>query len=338
MIKLVENKDLKKYTSFMIGGEAEHVVEIYNEDDVWKAHHLAKEERRPLVILGDGTNTIFKDGKTNYIIGLMKSEGKRIIQDFDHSSIVEVGAGENWDEFIQWSIDNKFSGLELMSGIPGTVGATPVQNVGAYGKEVSDLLVNVYAFDRQKEKFVTLGINDCKLEYRNSVFKKNPDKYIILRVSFELKKTPAEMPTYKDLKLYFLGQNKPSARQIRNAVWEIREEKLPNPWDTPNCGSFFKNPFVDVALVESLLKKYPKLPHYQIDQNTFKLYSGWLIENINWKKIETKNIHFNSKNKLVLINNGEATFKELKKVIEDIKKQVSSHFGIDLEVEPRIFE
>lgn len=338
MIKLIEDKNLKNHTSFKVGGQAFQIVEIFNEDDVWKAHHLAKEERKPLIILGDGTNTIFKDGNTNYIIGLMKISGKRITQNFDKSSIVEVGAGENWDEFIQWSIDNKFSGLELMSAIPGTVGSTPVQNVGAYGREVSDLLVNVYAFDREKEKFITLGLKECELGYRDSVFKRNPDKYIILRASFELKKTPAEMPTYKDLKLYFLGQNKPSARQIRNAVWEIREGKLPNPWETPNCGSFFKNPFIDISLLESLLKKYPQMPHYQIDKVTFKLYAGWLIENINWQKIETKHITFNPKNKLVLINDGEATFKELKKVIEEIQKAVASNFGVDLEVEPRIFE
>jgi UDP-N-acetylmuramate dehydrogenase len=339
MIKIVENKNLRDHTSMRIGGEAFQIIEIEDDDDVRKAHHLSREEHKPLIILGDGTNTIFRDGRTDYIIGLMRIRGIRVVQDFDNSAIIEVGAGENWDEFIEWSINNKYSGLELMSAIPGTVGATPVQNVGAYGKEVGDLLVNVYAFDRELEKFVTLGLQDCQLEYRNSVFKKEPGRFIIAKVTFELKKTPAEMPIYKDLKLYFLGQeSKPSARQIRNAVWEIRSQKLPDPWDHPNCGSFFKNPFVDINLVQKLLKKFPKMPHFQIDENTFKLYAGWLIQNIPWQKLQTKNIKFNQKNKLVLINEGEANFKELKKVIGDIKKQVSSHFGVELEVEPRIYE
>lgn len=338
MINLIENKNLKDYCSFSIGGEAFHVLDIKDNEDVWRAHHLAKEERKPLIVLGDGTNTIFKEGKTDFIIALMKIDGIRIITDFDKSSIIEVGAGENWDEFIEWSIKNKYSGIELLSGIPGTVGASPVQNIGAYGKEISDCFVNLEAFDRKKEEFVILGLKDCEFGYRESIFKQEPDRYIITKVSFELKKTPAEMPTYKDLKLYFLGQNKPSARQIRNAVWEIREEKLPNPWEVPNSGSFFKNPFIDSSLVESLLEKYPKMPHYQINEDTFKIYAGWLIENINWQKIETKHIKFNPKNKLVLTNDGEGSFKELKKVIEEIQKQVDSNFGIQLEVEPRIFE
>lgn len=335
---IIENKDLSNLTSFKIGGEAFGVFELKNKDDVWKIHHLAKEERKPLIILGDGTNTIFKDGKTNFIIGLMKIEEIRIIQEFDKSSIIEVGAGENWDEFVEWSIKNKYSGIELLSGIPGTVGASPVQNIGAYGKEIADCFVNLEAFDRQKEEFVTLGLNDCEFGYRESIFKQEPDRFIITKVSFELKKTPAEMPIYKDLQLYFLGQNKPSTRQIRNAVWEIRENKLPNPWEVPNCGSFFKNPFVDSSLIESLLEKYPKMPLFKIDENTFKVFAGWLIENINWQKIETKHIKFNPKNKLVLTNDGEGSFKELKKTIEEIKKQVASNFGIELETEPRIFE
>jgi len=337
-MKILDQKKLSGHTSFRIGGEALQVLEIENNEDAWKAHHLAKEERKPLVILGDGTNTIFDDKDDKFIIGLVKIKGIRVTQDFDNSSIIEVGAEENWDEFVEWSINNKYSGIELLSGIPGTVGASPVQNIGAYGKEISGVLVNVQVFNREEEKFETIGLKDCCFDYRNSIFKENPDKYIILRVSFELKKTPAEAPTYKDLQLYFLGQNKPSARQIRNAVWEIREKKLPDPWDTPNCGSFFKNPFVDIALLEKLLEKYPKLPHYQIDENTFKLYAGWIIDNINWGKIETKNIKFHPANKLVLTNTGEASFKELKKVVEEIQHQVSSHFGIELEVEPRIFE
>ena len=338
MIKIVENKNLKDLCSFRIGGEANQVLEIYSDDDIRKAHHLSQEERLPLIILGDGTNSIFKAGKTDYIIGLMKIEGKRVMQDFDTSSLIEVGAGENWDEFVEWSVKNKYSGLELLSGIPGTVGAAPIQNIGAYGREISDILVNVHAFDRDTKDFVILGIQDCNFDYRTSIFKEYPNRYIIKKITLELKKTPAEDPQYKDLKLYFIGQNKPSARQIRNAVWEIREDKLPNPWEQPNCGSFFKNPFIDISLLESIIKKYPSIPRYQIDQNTFKLYAGWLIENIEYKKIETENIKFNPKNKLVLINTGEADFKELQKVISEIQKEVSTHFGIDLEVEPTIFE
>jgi UDP-N-acetylmuramate dehydrogenase len=337
-MRIIENSNLKDFCSFKIGGEAKQIVEMYDEDDVWKAHHLAKEERRPLIILGDATNVIFKEGKIDSIIALMRIEGIRVVTDFDTSSIIEVGAGENWDELIDWSIKNKYSGIELLSGIPGTVGAAPVQNIGAYGKELSNNIVNVRVFDRETEEFKTLGINDCEFGYRDSIFKKKQNRYIITKVSIELKKSPAEEPTYKDLKLYFLGQNKPSARQIRNAVWEIRDEKLPNPWVNPNCGSFFKNPFVDVSLLESIMKKYPSIPNYQIDEHTFKLYAGWLIENTDWQKIQTKNITFNPKNKLVLINNGEGTFKELKKVIENIKKEVSTHFGIELELEPTIFE
>lgn len=336
---ILEQKNLKEYSSMKIGGEAFNVITIKDEKDAWKAHHLSKSERKPLIVLGDGTNSIFKDNKTDFIVAIMQKTGIRIIQDFKESSIIEVGAGENWDEFVEWSINNKYSGIELLSGIPGTIGAAPVQNIGAYGKELSDVFVNLYAFDRNLEDFVTLGLNDCNFNYRDSVFKQQPERFIIINVSLELKKTPAQMPSYKDLKLYFLGQeNKPSARQIRNAVWEIRENKLPNPWEKPNCGSFFKNPFIDVSLLESILKKYPKMPHFHIKENIFKVYAGWLIENINWQKIETKNIKFNRTNKLVLINEGEATFKELKKVIEEIQKEVSTHFGIELEVEPNIFE
>ena len=184
MIKIVENKNLKDLCSFRIGGEANQVLEIYSDDDIRKAHHLSQEERLPLIILGDGTNSIFKDGKTDYIIGLMKIEGKRVMQDFDTSSLIEVGAGENWDEFVEWSVKNKYSGLELLSGIPGTVGAAPIQNIGAYGREISDILVNVHAFDRDTKDFVILGIQDCNFDYRTSIFKEYPTTCIGGGVAF----------------------------------------------------------------------------------------------------------------------------------------------------------
>jgi UDP-N-acetylmuramate dehydrogenase len=334
-MKILEDKNLSNYTSFKIKSDAFAVFEIESEDDIWKIHHLAKEERKKLVILGEGTNTIFgKESKL--IVGLIKTKGVRIVHDFEKSSIIEVGAGENWDDFVKWSIDQKYSGLECLSAIPGTVGASPVQNIGAYGQEVKNLLVNVFVFDRQKETFEILGFNECDFSYRNSIFKKEPERFIIYKVSFELKKTPAEMPTYKDLKLYFLGQIKPSARQIRNAVIEIREKKLPNYKVVPNCGSFFQNPIIEITLLQKITEKYPKIQYNKLDENKVKLYSGWLIENINWQKIETKSIKFYEKNKLVLINTGEADFSELEKVIKNIQKEVEKTFGVRLEVEPSL--
>ncbi len=337
MIRILENKDLKKYSAFKIGGEASIIFDLDSEEDAWKAHHLAKDEKKDLVILGHGTNSIFNDEKNNFVVGIVKIRGIRIIQNFDKSSIIEVGAGENWDDFVKWTIENKHSGLECLSGIPGTVGATPIQNVGAYSKEVSDYFVNLHALDRKLEKFVILGLKDCDFGYRDSIFKREPNRFIITKVGFELKKTPAEMPTHKDLKLYFLGQIKPSARQIRNAVLDIRSKKIPNYKEIPNCGSFFKNPFVDVEIINKLLEKYPRMPHFQIDENTFKLYAGWLLENINWQKLETKNIKFSPKNKLILTNIGDASFAELEKVIKNIQKEIERNFKIKLEIEPKIF-
>jgi UDP-N-acetylmuramate dehydrogenase len=334
-MEILENKDLSNYTSFKIKFDAFSVFEIESEDDIWKIHHLAKDERKKLVILGEGTNTIFgKDNKV--IVGIIKTKGIRIVHDFEKSSIIEVGAGENWDDFVKWSINQKYSGLECLSNIPGTVGASPVQNIGAYGQEIQNLLVNVFVFDRQKESFEILGFSECDFSYRNSIFKKEQERFIIYKVSFELKKTPAEMPTYKDLKLYFLGQIKPSARQIRNAVIGIREKKLPNYKEIPNCGSFFQNPFVDTLLLQKILEKHPKVKYNKIDENKVKLYAGWLVENINWEKIESKNIKLYEKNKLVLINTGEADFSELEKVIKNIQKEVEKTFGVHLEVEPTL--
>lgn len=338
-MKIIENIDLSTLSYMKIGGTGKYLIEIEKEKELEKIIEIKHKEKLPILILGDGSNTVFNDGNHKKVFVRIKIDDIiKTYEDADGANIT-VGSGAKWDDLVAWTVKNKLSGLELLSAIPGSVGAAPIQNIGAYGSEVSQTITHVNVFDLETEEMYELSNTDCKFDYRDSVFKHNPGRIIVTSVSFRLSKKKPELPTYKDLALYFLKEkNKtPTLHQIRKAVVEVRSKKLPDPATNPNVGSFFKNPVVDTKRVEILQKKYPDIPAFQYSETEQKISGGWLIEKAGFKGKKFDHFQIDKKNSLIMTSTGKengATFKELEKVRDTITKEVEKHFGIKLEVEP----
>jgi len=331
-----ENIDLKPLSYMKIGGQGKYLIEVEHENDLRKVFEIKAAEKLPIVILGEGSNTIFSDNFHNKVF--VKINLTDIIKTYEDTNAVniEVGAGCNWDDLVEWSVKNKFSGLESLSGIPGSVGASPIQNIGAYGSEVSETITHVKIYDLSSGKFYEVSNIESDFRYRDSIFKRNLGEFIITSVSFRLSKKEPEMPTYKDVSLYFLSKKKkyPTLKEIRDAVLEIRSNKLPNPEIDPNCGSFFKNPILLNEELVNIVEKFPLIPQYKFSDTETKLSGGWLIEMSGFKGKKFENIRVSDKNALVLISNGKAGFNELEDVIKNISDGVMKNFGVKIEVEP----
>jgi UDP-N-acetylmuramate dehydrogenase len=277
---------------------------------------------------------------------------------------VQIDAGLEWDKAVEQTVEMGLSGLEALSFIPGLVGASPVQNIGAYGSEVKDTIGAVHTYDIREKKFVDFQNAKCEFEYRNSIFKKNPGRYFIYAVTFNLSKETPHVPQYKDVILYFENKNvyTPSLKEIRETIIHIRKTKLPNPKETPNAGSYFGNPIISKETAEALLKKFPDMPMFDFDpspsvippplsslrmrgsmdsrlhgndkQKYKKLFAGWLIEHAGLKGYEKGNFSIHKNHALVLIGNGKGNLNELLEFENYIKQKVFEMFGVELEREP----
>lgn len=327
--------DLRSYSTFKIGGSAFSICKLKSDEDIVHAHRFATDYNKPLIIIGEGSNSIFGETNGHYVIGHMhirgitaKSKGDKVL--------ITVGAGESWDGLISQTVDQGLTGIEALSWIPGTVGAAPVQNIGAYGSEIADTLVSVRAFDRTTERFTVLSAQECQFSYRDSIFKQRPHRYVITHITLALTHAAPPIPQYKAVQERFMG-TKPIVAQIRSAIIEIRQSKLPDVRALPNCGSFFKNPVVTREQLRAIQKDHPAMPFFEIDTQSVKLYAGWLIEHIDYASCESENIRLYEKNKLVLTNHGGATFQELERVISCLTNTVARTFGVTLEVEPNIY-
>ncbi len=262
--------------------------------------------------------------------------GFEIIEDKNDGVIIKVGAGENWDDVVLQSVTRGFSGLEALSAIPGTVGAAPVQNIGAYGSEIKNTLVSVECFNLQSGKFENLSNADCQFAYRSSIFNgKEKGKYIITSVSLKLSKNLPKIPEYADVKKYFIDLEieNPTLLQIRDAIVGIRLSKLPDPVKSPNVGSFFKNPILEKGSEAALRAASLGFPLFETEKG-LKISAGFLIEKAGLKGKSFGNISVYDKNALVLTNNGKATFAELQSAKDEIIETVKKQFGIKLQPEP----
>ncbi|HRY31022.1 MAG TPA: UDP-N-acetylmuramate dehydrogenase [Candidatus Paceibacterota bacterium] len=325
-MKILENYDLKSLSYLKIGGVARYFVEIEKIEEWQKIIEIRDKERLPIIMVGEGSNTVFNDGFHNKIfVKIGSDEILKVYEDRDGVNI-NVAGGTNWDKLVEWAVKHKFSGLELLSGIPGTVGAAPVQNISAYGGSLFDTLTHIKVFDLKTEELYELNNQECEFGYRNSLVKKNPGRFAIISVSFRLSKDKPALPRYKDLALYFLKKrNKtPTIREIRQAVLDVRKEKLPDPRTEPNCGSFFLNPIVDIETAKSLAKKFGDMPQFPISLGEIKLSGGWLIEKSGFKGKDFGNLKVSPKNALIIIGNGRATFEDLvslkKRIIDGVEK------------------
>jgi UDP-N-acetylmuramate dehydrogenase len=331
------NIPLKDYTTMRLGGNARFMTEVGSKDEIATVVNNAKAQNLPIFVLGGGSNVIAKDEGFNGLIIRVRISGFEAIADDTVSTTIRIGAGENWDSIVKRTVDMGLTGIEAMSAIPGTTGAAPVQNVGAYGQEIADTLQSLEAYDTQTNSFVTLDNNDCGFSYRNSIFKnESKGRYIITSITVKLSKNLPAPPFYEALQKYF-DENKissPTVEIIRNAVIEIRKNKLPDPKTTPNSGSFFKNAIITTEQLNNLNSKYPDAPNYSMGGGIYKIPTGWLIEHAGFKGQLLHGIRINDKNALVLINESATSYNDLVLARDEIISKVNEMFGITIEQEP----
>ena len=298
------------------------MADILNQGGAWR-------------VLGGGSNVVLPNTLSGTTL-LMSIFGKEIIDSNDHFTAVAVGAGENWHDFVAWTLEQNLPGLENLALIPGTVGAAPIQNIGAYGAEVADYLACVEVFDYKKQAFVTLNKADCHFAYRDSYFKQNPGRFIVTKVVFKIPQAWMPRLTYADLAKQFSDHSSPSAQEIFTAVCNIRQSKLPDPKVIGNAGSFFQNPIVATTLYQNLLALHPNLASYPDANGTRKLAAGWLIDQCGFKGYQSGPAGVYEKQALVLVNHGGARANDILELASTIQEKVKERFGIELQIEPNI--
>jgi UDP-N-acetylmuramate dehydrogenase len=272
----------------------------------------------------------------------MEIKGRQLLRETATHFYIEAMAGESWHELVLWSLENNYGGLENLALIPGTVGAAPIQNIGAYGLELAQVFDSLCAFDTLSNKFIKLSKEQCEFSYRNSVFKQQPGRYIVVSVCFELAKEWQANLSYAELKKAFQDQEKVLAKDVFEKVCEIRQAKLPDPQLTGNAGSFFHNPVVSHQKQLELKKQFPLLVSYPTvvgnHEGDWKLAAGWLIDQCGFKGLRQGNVGVYEKQALVLVNHGGGTGVELLKLADNIKQKVKETFGVSLTVEPIIYQ
>lgn len=331
-----ENIQLKDYTTMRIGGPARYLATANTKEELVSLVQQAGDI--PVLVLGQGSNVIVSDNGFNGLVILNRIKGFDIYDQNPSSTKIKIGAGENWDSIVQRTVESGLSGIECLSAIPGYCGAAPVQNIGAYGQEIADTLIELEAFDTQTKQFVNFSNTDCDFTYRRSIFNdpKNKGRYIITSISLELRKTIMEPPFYNSLQQY-LDKNQItdfSPMNLRNAVIAIRATKLPDPATIPNTGSFFRNPMIENWLAKNMKDEYPDVQIFPMSDNLSKIAAGWLVEHSGIKGLEMEGFKVFENNALVITNQGNGTYQGLAKIREYIINTVRDKFRIELEQEP----
>lgn len=329
---------LKEYNTFGVEVLANNFNKAENEDEI--LNFLSENKNVPL-ILGGGSNILFKNNINKPILKI-EIKGIEIIEENENTVYISVGAGENWNDFVKWTLVKNYGGIENLSLIPGNVGSAPIQNIGAYGVELKDVFQSCRAISIDNKILKTFNKEQCNFTYRSSIFKeKLKNKYIISRVTFKLSKINhvinSEYKPLKDL-LKIKGNLNPTIQDISKLVIKIRTNKLPDPKKIGNCGSFFKNPIISNSKFKNLNKYLSSVPNYKISENEVKIPAAWLIEECGFKGKNEGKTGTHKKHALVIVNNGGATGKEIYDFSQKIKKSVLKKFNILLEEEVNIFE
>lgn len=320
-----------------LGGPAQFFADAHTPAELQTLYQNALAKQVPIFIIGSGSNLIARDEGHQGLIIRNKIPGFEIIADDLYNTTIKIGAGENWDSVVKRTVDMNLSGIEAMSAIPGTAGATPVQNVGAYGQEISGVLVSLEAYDTSTNTFVTLQNEDCEFSYRNSMFRGSQyGRYVITSITLSLSKSLPLPPFYESLQTYFDEHAISTYTQqiVRDAVIAIRADKLPDPAVKPSAGSFFKNAIIEDWHLNELKQTYPDIKSYEMGNGTHKVYSGWLIEKLGYKGQLLHGMRVNEKNCLVLINESAASYADLAAARDEIIGKVRDTFRIQIEQEP----
>ena len=329
-MKINKEASLKKFNTFNVSETANFIYEV---EEISELKGILSESKGKILILGGGSNILFTKRFEGIIINI-KNKGIKVISENKDSILVEVCAGENWNDFVIWAVENNYGGIENLSLIPGNVGAAPIQNIGAYGVELKDIFYSCSGIELDSLKEFEMNKSECKFSYRNSIFKNElKDKVVITSIKLNLTKDNHHFNiAYKDLKEN-LSNSELSLKVISDEVIKIRQSKLPDHKSVGNCGSFFKNPIVSLSKLKKIKAVYPNLPSFKIDSNNYKIPAAWLIEKSGFKERGNKNVGVYENQPLVIINHGSATGKEILDFANEIKETIYINFNIQLEEE-----
>lgn len=333
-MNIQENLSLKPFNTFGIAKNARFFIAVGTIEELKEALTWAKENNQQVLILGGGSNLLLTDDFKGLVIKV-ELTGIQVLAEDDTTLWVKVGAGEVWHDWVLYSLDQNWAGMENLSLIPGTVGASPMQNIGAYGVEIKDVFESLEALNRKSLQLEEFSAEACKFGYRESVFKRElKEQYVICSVTFRLKKKPEFHVDYGAIRdvLMEKGITELTLKAVSDAVISIRQSKLPDPKEIGNAGSFFKNPTISTGKFEQLKTAYPSLPGYPNEEGV-KVPAGWLIEQAGWKGKRVGEVGVHAKQALVLVNYGQGDGSQIKALSEQIQHSVSEKFGIDLSPE-----
>lgn len=337
-MKVIENVSLRPYNTFSIDASARYFTSFHSQEALLSVLATPEWASARKLVLGGGSNILFTQDFDGLV---MKNEikGIEIIREDEEFVYVKAGAGENWHQFVMYCILHNLAGLENLSLIPGNVGASPMQNIGAYGVEIKDVFHELEAFHLHDHALVKFNNEACAFGYRESVFKRQyKDQFVILNVTYRLSKAPHLNTSYGAIEqeLERLGVTDPSIRDVSNAVINIRSSKLPNPAEIGNAGSFFKNPEITAAQYEKLKAAFPNIVAYLLPHDHYKLAAGWLIEQCGWKGFRDGDAGVHARQALVLVNYGHAKGAQIVELSQKVVDSVMEKFGVTLEREVNI--
>jgi len=337
-VNIREQVCLGAYNSFGLKATARFFASVSHQQEIQQALAFAHKQQLPVRILGGGSNLLLATD-INALVLHIKSRGLRIIHNNNECVLIEAVAGEPWHDFVQWTLAQNAYGLENLSLIPGSVGAAPIQNIGAYGVELKDHCHSLDALNLVSGQVQCFSAEECRFAYRDSLFKQQPGRWLILRVRFALSRKPQLQLNYGDIRARLVGLNieNPTPEDISRVICAIRQEKLPNPAELGNAGSFFKNPIISAEQAEQLKQQYPKLSAWPQPDGQIKLAAAWLIEQAGWKGYRTGHVGVHQAQALVLVNYGGASGGELLQLARRIQQDIKDKFNVLLEIEPTIW-
>jgi UDP-N-acetylmuramate dehydrogenase len=337
-MKIMENYSLKSLNTFGLKVDAKYFAVVASLDEIKQVGKFADKKAVSLMVLGGGSNVLFR-GDFPGLIVRNNLKGISVIDETDDYVFVKVMGGEVWDDFVSFCVGKGWGGVENLSLIPGSVGAVPIQNIGAYGKELKDTFFELEAWFWKTDKMETFSKSECEFGYRSSIFKKKlKGEVIITSVTFRLDKKPILNTGYGAIKNELEGiiNREIGVSDVRNVIINIRRSKLPDPVELGNAGSFFKNPVVSSAKISKLKTEFPEIVSYQQADGSYKLAAGWLIDKCGWKGKRAGDAGVHIEQALVLVNYGEATGNDILNLAKEIQKSVFEKFGVNLEMEVNV--
>ncbi len=342
-MSITKDVPLSDHSTMRLGGNAAYFAEVTDQTQIPELVAAAKQQNVPVIMIGYGSNIVWGDSGFSGLVLANRIPGFEVQKLDDETAYVMIGAGENWDDVVARTVGLGYSGIAELSLIPGTAGATPIQNVGAYGTEISQTLLTVQAYDMQTDKFINLEANECEFGYRTSRFKTtDKNRFLITNITLMLRRDTPRPPYYDALATYFTENkiDKPSLSHVRAAVIAIRSAKLPDPARVANNGSFFANPIIDSTKLTQLVADYPMMKYWRNEDDTIKLSAAWLIEQAGFKDVHDADTGMATwpTQPLVLVNESAKNTADLLAFKAKIVEAIQTKFGVTLQQEPELIE